>query len=409
MPDLKDELAALRIEREPQASGAGRWIAWTLVLLILGGAAVGAWSYFARERPVTVETATVSARAAGVQAAVLNASGYVTARRRATVSSKITGKVMEVNVEEGMAVREGQVLARLDDATSRAALALAEAQAEAARRAVRENEVRLAEARVSLGRVLQLVKDQLATQAEVDKARAEVDSLDARIAAAREQVRVSERQAELERTNLDNTVIRAPFSGVAISKDAQPGEMVSPVSAGGGFTRTGISTIVDMRSLEIEVDVNESYINRVQPDQKVSATLNAYPEWQIPAKVITTVPTADRQKATVLVRIGFDQLDPRILPDMGVKVTFLRSDDAASPTSTAQAQPVTLVPKAAVRADGDQSYAFVVVGDTAERRAVRIGGIDGDRLEVVAGLRPGEVVVVAPPAELSSGAKIQAK
>jgi RND family efflux transporter MFP subunit len=424
MSELKDELAALRIEREPQHAGAGRWIGWTVLLLALVAVVVVGWNYFTAVRPVTVETATVSERAAGTQAAVLNASGYVTARRRATVSSKITGKVTEVNVEEGMAVREGQVLARLDDATYRAALALAEAQAEAARRAVRENEVRLAEARVSLGRVLQLVKDQLSTQAEVDKARAEVDSLDARIAAAREQVRVSERQAELEKTNLDNTVIRAPFSGVAISKDAQPGEMVSPVSAGGGFTRTGICTIVDMRSLEIEVDVNESYINRVQPDQKVSATLNAYPEWQIPAKVITTVPTADRQKATVLVRIGFDasassgspraasrgdQLDSRILPDMGVKVTFLRSDDAASPTATAQAQPVTLVPKAAVRADGDQSYAFVVVGDTAERRAVRIGGIDGDRLEVVAGLRPGEVVIVAPPAELSSGAKIQVK
>jgi RND family efflux transporter MFP subunit len=424
MSDLKDELAALRIEREPQPAGAGRWIGWTVLLLGLVAAFVVGWNYFTTVRPVTVETATVSERAAGTQAAVLNASGYVTARRRATVSSKITGKVTEVNVEEGMAVREGQVLARLDDATFRAALALAEAQAEAARRAVRENEVRLAEARVSLGRVLQLVKDQLSTQAEVDKAQAEVDSLDARIAAAREQVRVSERQAELEKTNLDNTVIRAPFSGVAISKDAQPGEMVSPVSAGGGFTRTGICTIVDMRSLEIEVDVNESYINRVQPDQKVSAILNAYPEWQIPAKVITTVPTADRQKATVLVRIGFDasassgsrraasrgdQLDPRILPDMGVKVTFLRNDDAASPTATAQAQPVTLVPKAAVRVDGDQSYAFVVGGDTAERRAVRIGGIDGDRLEVVAGLRPGEVVVVAPPAELSNGAKVQVK
>jgi RND family efflux transporter MFP subunit len=333
----------------------------------------------------------------------------VTARRRATVSSKITGKVTEVNVEEGMAVREGQVLARLDDATSRAALALAEAQAEAARRNVRENEVRLAEARVSLGRVLQLVKDQLATQAEVDRAQAEVDSLDARIAASREQVSVSERQAELERTNLDNTVIRAPFSGVAISKDAQPGEMVSPVSAGGGFTRTGICTIVDMRSLEIEVDVNESYINRVQPDQQVSAILNAYPEWQIPAKVITTVPAADRQKATVLVRIGFERLDPRILPDMGVKVTFLRNPDVASPAATTQAQPVTLVPKAAIRSEGGQSYAFVVAGETAARRAVRIGGTDGDRLEVVAGQRPGEVVVVAPPPELADGARIVAK
>jgi RND family efflux transporter MFP subunit len=416
MHELKDDLAALRIEREPQRTGAGRWIGWTLFLLALAAAGVASWNYFTAVRPVSVETATVSERAAGTQASVLNASGYVTARRRATVSSKITGKVVEVNVEEGMAVREGQVLARLDDATYRAALALAEAQAEAARRAVRENEVRLAEARVSLGRVLQLVKDQLSTQAEVDRAQAEVDSLDARIAAAREQVRVSERQAELEHTNLDNTVIKAPFSGVAISKDAQPGEMVSPVSAGGGFTRTGICTIVDMRSLEIEVDVNESYINRVQPDQKVSAILNAYPEWQIPARVITTVPAADRQKATVLVRIGFEastksgrSLDSRILPDMGVKVTFLRSPDPGSPAATTQAQPVTLVPKAAIRIDGDQSYAFVVTGDTVERRAVRTAGADGDRLEVVGGLRPREVVVVSPPPDLSSGSKVQVK
>jgi RND family efflux transporter MFP subunit len=405
MPDLKDDLAALRIERRPAPSGGGRWAGWLVVLLAVAGASVAGARWFTRERPIEVEAATVTERAAGVQAAVLNASGYVTARRRATVSSKITGKVIEVNVEEGMAVREGQVLARLDDAQPRAALALAEAQAEAARRAVRENEVRLAEARLNLGRVLQLVKDQLATDAEADKARAEVDSLDARIAAAREQVRVAERQIEVERTNLDNTVIRAPFSGVAISKDAQPGEMVSPVSAGGGFTRTGISTIVDMRSLEIEVDVNESYINRVRSDQKVTAVLNAYPDWQIPAHVITTVPTADRQKATVLVRIGFEELDPRILPDMGVKVTFLREAEETSATA-AQAQPVTLVPKAAIRSEGDQGYAFVIAGERVDRRAVRTGGIDGDRLEVLAGLRPGEQVVVSPPADLAAGAQV---
>jgi RND family efflux transporter MFP subunit len=409
MPDLKDDLAALRIEREPERAATPRWAIGLVLFIVAAAGGVVAFRYTTRERPFEVETARASERAAGTQAAVLNASGYVTARRRATVSSKITGKIVEVNVEEGMAVREGQVLARLDDATSRAALALAEAQAEAARRAVRENEVRLAEAKVSLGRVLQLVKDQLSTQAEVDRAQAEVDSLDARIAASREQVRVSERQAELERTNLDNTIIRAPFSGIAISKDAQPGEMVSPVSAGGGFTRTGICTIVDMRSLEVEVDVNESYINRVQPDQKVSAVLNAYPEWQIAARVITTIPAADRQKATVLVRIGFEALDPRILPDMGVKVTFLRNADAGSPAATTQAQPVTLVPKAAIKADGDQSHVFVVSGEVVERRAVRVGGVDGDRLEVIAGLRPGETVVVAPPPELANGGRVVVK
>ena len=173
----------------------------------------------------------------------------------------------------------------------------------------------------------------------------------ARIDAAREQVRVTERQIEVERTNLDNTVVRAPFSGIAVSKDAQPGEMISPNSAGGGFTRTGICTLVDMRSLEIEVDVNESYINRVRDSQPVSAVLNAYPDWQIPAHVITTVPKADRQKATVLVRIGFKALDPRILPDMGVKVTFLKEADT---TATANARPVALVPKAAIRTDNGQ-------------------------------------------------------
>jgi len=407
MPDLKDELAALRIEREPDRPGVGRWVKWVVLLVALSAAGYGAWRWTTRVRPIEVEVATVSERAAGTQAAVLNASGYVTARRRATVSSKITGKVVEVNVEEGMAIREGQILARLDDVTPKAALALAMAQAEAARRAERENEVRLAEAKLSLGRVNQLVKDQLATQAEVDKARAEVDSLDARIAAARQQVHVAERQTELEQTNLDNTIIRAPFSGIAISKDAQPGEMVSPVSAGGGFTRTGICTIVDMRSLEVEVDVNESYINRVKSDQSVTAVLNAYPEWEIPGHVITTIPAADRQKATVLVRIGFEQLDPRILPDMGVKVTFLRdAEDAAAAAPRA----VTLAPKAALKTEGDQTFVFVVDGaGLVDRRAVKAGGIDGDRVEVLAGLRAGERVVVSPPANLVSGAQVVTK
>ncbi len=406
MPELKDELAALRIERTPDRRGGSRWVAWIGVIAVLGAGGVAGWRWATRERPVAVETAIVSERAVGMQAAVLNASGYVTARRRATVSSKITGKVVEVNVEEGMAVTEGQVLARLDDATLRAGLALATAQAAAARSGVRENEVRLAEAKVTLARRDQLFADKLVTQADVDAARAEVDSLDARISASREQVRVTERQIELERTNLDDTVIRAPFSGIAISKDAQPGEMVSPVSAGGGFTRTGICTIVDMRSLEIEVDVNESYINRVKPDQDVTATLDAYPDWPIPARVITMVPTADRQKATVLVRIGFKQLDPRILPDMGVKVTFLRNaEEAAAPA----ARPVTLVPKAAIRTENNQAYAFVVGTDLVERRAVKTGGADGDRLEVLAGLNPGERVVVSPPPGLTNGARITVK
>ncbi len=404
MADLSDDLSALKIDRGSDMPRSGRraagWLVLAVCLLAAGG---GVWWWLRRDRPIPVQVAPVTTRAAGTQAAVLNASGYVTARRRATVSSKITGKVVEVNVEEGMAVREGQILARLDDATFRAALALSEAQAEAARRAVRENEVRLEEARLTLKRLSALLKDGIVTQADVDAAQANVDSALARIAALRQQVTVAEQQVTLQRTDLDNTIIRAPFSGVAISKDAQPGEMVSPVSAGGGFTRTGICTIVDMRSLEIEVDVNESYINRVQPDQDVTAVLDAYPDWQIPARVITTVPTADRQKATVLVRIGFRQLDPRILPDMGVKVTFLRP--AESGPVPAQ-QPTTLVPRAAVRMTGDTAHVFVVRGDTVERRAIQIGGTDGDRLEVRAGLQGGDRVVLAPAESLQDGVRI---
>ncbi len=402
MSDLKDDLAALRLDRDPVAHRNRGWVGWLVLAVAVCAGGFGAWWWFSRERPVEVQAATVALRQAGAQAAVLNATGYVTARRRATVSSKITGKVVQVNIEEGMAVREGQVLARLDDETQRAAVALAEAQTEAARRSVTESEVRLNEARINYERVSKLVKVGYSTAAEVDAARAAVESLEARIRAAREQVRVAERQVALERTNLDSTIIRAPFDGVAISKDAQPGEMVSPVSAGGGFTRTGIGTIVDMRSLEIEVDVNESYINRVKPDQAVTAVLDAYPDWQIPSRVITTVPAADRQKATVLVRIGFLQLDPRILPDMGVKVTFLRENEDTAPA----ARPIALIPKAAIKTETGRSYAFVIVDDAVDRRAITIGGTDGDRVEVIAGLNAGERIVVSPPENLTSGAKV---
>ena len=410
MTELKDDLAALRIERAPMTPERDRrWVTWVVLLVLLVGGGYTAYAWLNRERPAEVEVVSVTVRAAGTQASVLNASGYVTARRRATISSKMTGKLVEVNVEEGMAVRQGQVLARLDDAAPRAALSLANAQLAASRGSMRETEVRRAEAELTLKRRIQLHKDGFGSQAEVDQARAEVDSLAARIASSQEQIQVAQRQVELLQTDLDNTIVRAPFSGVAISKDAQAGEMVSPVSAGGGFTRTGICTIVDMNSLEIEVDVNESYINRVKPQQDVTAVLDAYPDFQIPGRVITTVPTADRQKATVLVRIGFMRLDGRILPDMGVKVTFLRPAGEAD-ASAAQQQPVSLVPKSAVKTEGNQAIVFVLRADnTVERRAVRTGGTDGDRQEVIAGLNSGDRVVVTPPPTMVDGAKVIVK
>ena len=404
-----DDLSALRIEREPLDTRSRGWVKW-IVLLAFFAVAGGAAAYWLkRDRPLTVEVATVTERAAGAQASVLNANGYVTARRRATVSSKVTGKVIEVNVEEGMAVREGQVLARLDDSSLQAAMKLYRAQLEAAKRQIPESEVRLTQARAQLQRQDRLRKEGLNTPNDIDNATAEVDSLVARIASLQEAVKVSESQIAMQQTALDDTIIRAPFSGMALSKDAQPGEMVSPVSAGGGFTRTGISTIVDMHSLEIEVDVNESYINRVTGGQPVTAILDAYPDWEIPASVIAVVPTADRQKATVRVRIAFKQLDPRILPDMGVKVTFLREADTATASPSAPAQAVTLVPKGAIKTDSGNTFVFIVRDQTVERRAVKTGGTDGDRIEVLAGLKGGDRVVMAPPAELAAGKEIVIK
>jgi len=399
------DLAALRIDQSARAGGSRRGVWIALVILVIA-AAGGGWVWSKRADAATVKAVPVAAaRGDGVAAgAVLNASGYVTARRRATVSAKVTGKVIEVFVEEGKPVRKGQVLARLDDAQVRAALALGEAQLETARRGAAEDEAKLREAELTLGRREQLVKDQVISKAELDSARAEVESLRARIAVANQQVKVADSVVNQRRTDLVDMEVRAPFDGVAISKDAQPGEMISPVSAGGGFTRSGISTIVDMSSLEIEVDVSESYINRVHSGMPVEAMLDAYPDWGIPAHVITTVPSADRQKATVKVRIGFEALDPRILPDMGVKVSFLNERPA---NAAEAAKPRLLIPTQAVRSADGKSIVFVLREDRVERRAVTVGTASKDQTEVLAGVSAGERVVVEGPQTLKDGDKVK--
>ncbi|MDO8834344.1 MAG: efflux RND transporter periplasmic adaptor subunit [Vicinamibacterales bacterium] len=400
MSSDRPKLSDLRIDDQARSTGFSRILLPLGIGLVVVAALASAWYGLRRPKPAAVTVAEVAESGGGRTggaAAVLNASGYVTARRRATVSSKITGKVVGVFVEEGMGVKAGQVLARLDDTVSRRYLELSEAELGAARRNAAETDVRQREAGLTLGRTRSLVKDGIVGQADLDRAEADVDALQARLDLSREHVRVSEAQVALRRAEIDDMVIRAPFSGVAISKDAQPGEMISPVSAGGGFTRTGICTIVDMSSLEIEVDVNESFINRVASGQRVEAVLDAYPDWRIPAHVITAVPTADRQKATVLVRIGFEALDPRVLPDMGVKVAFLGAEEAAVPS----AGPRLAIPRTALRKDGGQDIVFVVVNGTAERRAVRVGRTSGDTIEVVTGLALGERVVVDGPPDLT--------
>lgn len=356
------------------------------------------WLFVAR-RAVEVRVAVVR-EASAAQAAVLNASGYVTPRRRATVSAKVTGKIAEVLIDEGMHVEAGQVLARLDDVDAVAALRAAEADRAVATASLDDLNVRLANAGRTLKRIRELSARKLVSDEELDNAQTVVESYEAQIALAKERIRSAERSTQIARQNVDNCVVRAPFGGVVVSKDAQPGEMVSPISAGGGYTRTGIATIVDMTSLEIEVDVNESYIARVTEGQRVEAVLDAYPDWQIPSKVRTVIPTADRQKATVKVRITFDELDPRILPDMGVKVTFL--EGAADSTGAS----FTLVPREALKLEKNQPYAFVVKDGRVERRAVRTGRESGSEIEILAGLRRGEQIVTSSRSVLHEGSRV---
>jgi RND family efflux transporter MFP subunit len=401
-------LDSLRIERnaEPANPGPARGVYKWFIAGVLALAAIAAAYALLRDPVVEVETATAVAASSGSGGgAVLNASGYVVARRQATVSSKVTGKVAEVLIEEGMAVKQNQLLARLDDTTTRPLYSLAQRQLDATRKNLDEVQVRLAEAERNLRRNQQLREDKLISELQLDQAQSEVAALHARLEALKGEVQVAEATVRVRAQDLDDLLVRAPFDGVVVSKDAQPGEMVSPISAGGGFTRTGIATIVDMDSREIEVDVNEAFINRVSANQKTEAVLDAYPDWTVPSHVINIVPTADRQKATVRVRIGFDVLEPRILPDMGVKVSFL--EDRKEGEAVA-ARPAVRIPAAAVIKDGDTQFVWRVQSGEIERVAVRTGGERDGQVDVISGINAGDVVVSKPVDGLSDGAPVKA-
>ncbi|HET7624587.1 MAG TPA: efflux RND transporter periplasmic adaptor subunit, partial [Verrucomicrobiae bacterium] len=390
MTPPKSALDDLRIERPPEKKSSLKFLPGLIAILLLIVAGVFVWRWL---RPGGIEVHTAVAREISSGKAgertVLNASGYVTARREATVSSKVTGKVVEVLIEEGMKVKEGQIVARLDDTNVKASLDVAKAQLDSARAAVEETRAQLKQAELDFQRTTELAKQHIASQADLDRAEATAKSLSAHLALQQQDIVVAERQVALWQQQMDDMIIRAPFDGVVTTKDSQPGEMISPISAGGGFTRTGIGTIVDMQSLEIEIDVNESYINRVFPGQPAEATLDAYPDWKIPCKVIAIIPTADRQKSTVKVRVGFDKLDPRILPEMAVKVAFRETDSESATRSV-------VIPKNALENQDGRDVVFIVHDNRVERRAVTVANAQDENATISAGVSAGEKVVVNP-------------
>ncbi|PJK06878.1 efflux transporter periplasmic adaptor subunit [Lysobacteraceae bacterium NML95-0200] len=401
-------LKQLRIERQSAPPPSRRWL-WGVALLVLAAAAVaGFFWYRAQTAAIAVETAIAQPLdnpASSSSASVLDASGYVVARRMATVSAKVPGRVLEVLIEEGQQVSEGQVLARLDPVDAAQHQALARAQLAASQSQLAGLETQLREAEANASRYRELAGQQLASRAQYEAAQTQRDTLRAQLASQRRQNEVSQRQLAIANQGLDNTVVRAPFAGVVIAKAAQPGEIVSPMAAGGGFTRTGIGTIVDMDSLEVEVDVNEAHIGRVAPGMPVEAILNAYPDWRIPAEVIAIIPTADRSKATVKVRIRLNVRDTRIVPDMGVKVSFL--EKPATPDSPRREG--VLLPESALRKDGEAAYVFRVDGEQRVHKVpVQTAATSGaGHIHVSQGLAAGDTVVLNAPAGLEDGMKIQ--
>jgi RND family efflux transporter MFP subunit len=403
-----DLLKELRIERhqreDPGSGGSGRWIGIAGVAVCVAIAfGAGAWWIFGHKAiPVHTATAVLAGNDPSASA-VLQATGYVTARRQATVSAQITGTLTEVLIEEGDHVKKDQILARLDDSAYKAALDTAVAQAKAAHALVDQYQVQLAQNLRDAARDETLAKQGLVSKQVAEQARTLADSMRAQLISQQKQAVAADANTVQAQVNFDYCVVRAPFDGVITTKDAQIGEIISPFSAGGGFTRTGIGTIVDMDSLEVDVDVNEAYIGRVLPKMPADAVLDAYPDWKIPAHVIAIVPAADRGKATVKVRVAMEKKDSRIVPDMGVRVSFLE----AKPADTTQAPKGVLVPtKAIVQRDGSDSV-FIIAHGKAHRESVRPSSQDfGDMRLIPASVNAGDAVVVSPPDALHDGSDV---
>ena len=407
MTNSADLLHSLKIDRSappPPASRKGLWIALAVVaaLLLL---AIAGWLWFGRDQGIEVRSADVLAIGNGgaASASVLDATGYVVARRMATVSAKVPGKVREVLIEEGQRVEPGQVIATLDPIDAEQQRTLSASQLQAARSQAAGVQAQLKEAEANAARLGALVGQKLVSRAQYEQAIAQRDSLRAQLATAQRNAQVAADGLRISAQGVDNTIVRAPFAGVVIAKAAQPGEIVSPMAAGGGFTRTGIGTIVDMDSLEVEVEVGEAFIGRVKPGMPTETVLNAYQDWKIPGKVIAIIPAADRGKATVKVRVGIDAKDARIVPDMGARVSFL---EEAKPVQ-ADVKPGVLVPAAAIVERDGKDVAFAIDGEAVQQRTLKLGRTLGDDREVLEGLNGGDAVVLDPPEQLADGSRVR--
>jgi len=405
--DKSELLNALRIDRAPQpvATRSTRWSVMAVGAVMAAALAGVAWFAIPPRTLPAFASSILPAQAQAVRVAVarslstdnssvaggalLEATGYVVARRAATVGPKIAGRIKDVLIEEGMHVEQGQVIAHLDDSNANAALGQAEA-------AFDQSQTAASDARPAFERSEALVAKGLISREAFDTARANYDQTQSAMAVSRAALAVAQQ-------NENDTVVASPFAGVVTVKAAQAGEIISPQAAGAGFTRTGIATIVDMDSLEVDVDVNENFINRVRPGQPCTVTLNAYSDLQIPGHVIAVVPTADRSKATLPVRVAFDDRDPRILPELGARVAFLAD---AKKTQTTLPVGVT-VPPDAITTDGDLSVLFVIHDGRAERRLVKLGDRATAGQIVLSGVSGGETVAVGGVDRLADGAKVQ--
>ena len=387
--DLENDLSGLSIDRD-QPVGYGRPILIFVAIAIIGGVSLIAWWLLSRDTVLQVATALASPPSvAAPDESVLDATGYVIARRSATVSSRIAGRVATVLVEEGMAVEEGQLLATLDDSITRSQLDVSQASVDAQKVALKQYRSQLKKAMLDLQRLQELQKDNYVSQNSIDDAAHQVEQLGISIDRAREDINLAEKSVQLQLAYLQDYEIRAPFTGIVIAKSAQPGEMIAPV-AGGGFTRTGICTIVDMESLEVEIDVNEQYINRVRPKQQVTVQLTAYPDTQMPAEVIAIIPTADRSRATVKVRVKLNDRDSRVLPDMGVKVAFLEEGEKAELRQIPQG---VVIPTSAIDQSSGSAVIWVVKDNVVRSRTVRVAETLATTVRIEDGLRVGERVV----------------